>query len=70
MENLKKQEDARMAKQKKELRKQENEVKEIIKTKARFDITKKSTIVDSVDGTNFDGILKKSGYFTTATNSL
>jgi len=46
MDNLKKQEEARMAKQQKELRKQENEVKEIIKKKARFDITRKSTFKD------------------------
>ena len=57
MENLKKQEEARMVKQQKELRKQENEVKEIIKKKARFDITKKSTMVDGVEGVNFDGML-------------
>lgn len=50
MDNLKKQEEARLAKQQKELRKQENEVKEIIKKKARFDITKKNTIVDSAVG--------------------
>jgi NAD(P)H-hydrate repair Nnr-like enzyme with NAD(P)H-hydrate epimerase domain len=57
MDTLKKQEEARLAKQQKELRKQENEVKEIMKKKARFDITKKSTIVDSVVGANFDGML-------------
>jgi hypothetical protein len=57
MDNLKKQEEARLAKQQKELRKQENEVKEIMKKKARFDITKKSTIVDSVVGANFYGML-------------
>jgi hypothetical protein len=61
MDNLKKQEEARMAKQQKELRKQENEVKEIIKKKARFDITKKNTIkesmADGVEGANFDGML-------------
>jgi hypothetical protein len=57
MDNLKKQEEARMVKQQKELRKQENEVKEHIKKKARFDITKKSTMVDGVEGVNFDGML-------------
>jgi hypothetical protein len=58
MDNLKKQEKARMIKQQKELKKQENEVKELMKKKARFDITKKNTILEeSVVGANFDGML-------------
>ena len=57
MDNLKKQEEARMVKQQKELRKQENEVKEIINKKEKFDITRKSTIVDGAVGANFDGML-------------
>lgn len=58
MDNLKKQEKARMIKQQKELKKQENEVKELMKKKARFDITKKNTILEeNVVGANFDGML-------------